>query len=156
MAIILDNNSNFELDDSLIQLFNKLIDETVKVEKCPYDVEVSIIITNNDEIKVMNKQFRNIDSATDVLSFPQIDFNNPSDFTCIDNSDLDFNLDSDELIIGDIVISIDKAKDQALEYGHSLERELGFLVIHSMLHLFGYDHIDEKDSKIMFTKQKLF
>lgn len=101
------------------------------------DFEVSVSIVNDEEIRELNNRFRNVDAPTDVLSFPLI------------NS---FG-DEKEVVLGDIVISIEKAQSQALEYGHSLKREIGFLTLHGLLHLLGYDHMDEADEKRMFDLQ---
>ena len=143
MNILFENNTDFNFDLSKKQLLNTVIEETLKYENFTQDVEISLIIVTNDEIQKINSKFRNIDRPTDVLSFPLIDFANGEepDFT-------------ETVILGDIVISIEKAISQAEEYGHSLERELGFLTAHSMLHLLGYDHIDPEEEKIMFAKQK--
>lgn len=143
MNILFENNTDFNFDLSKRQLLNTVIEETLKYENFTQDVEISLIIVTNDEIQKINSKFRNIDRPTDVLSFPLIDFANGEepDFT-------------ETVILGDIVISIEKAISQAEEYGHSLERELGFLTAHSMLHLLGYDHIDPEEEKIMFAKQK--
>ena len=99
----------------------------------------------NNEIQKLNKEFRNIDKETDVLSFPQLTFE--------EGEIADIN-ENDEIILGDIVISIDKAKQQSEEYGHTLQREIAFLTVHSMLHLMGYDHMKEQEEKEMIEKQK--
>lgn len=104
------------------------------------NVEFNIIIVDNNKIRKINKEYRGIDKETDVISFALEDN---------DNIKLPYRL------LGDIYISIDKASVQAVEYGHSLLRELGFLSIHGLLHLLGYDHMNEKDEKIMFDRQEL-
>ena len=121
--------------------FEQLITDTVKASfeyENVSEISVSVLICDDEEIHTLNKQYRGIDKPTDVLSFPMYDD--------------DGNLDPDEL--GDIVISLERAKLQADDYGHSLERELAFLTAHSMLHLFGYDHIEEHEQKEMFNKQE--
>ena len=98
---------------------------------------------------------RQIDNPTDVLSFPMCDFETPGDFSLLEETPEEyFNPDTGELMMGDIVISVEKVKEQAEKYGHSETRELAFLVAHSMLHLFGYDHMEEQEAKIMEEKQK--
>jgi len=97
---------------------------------------VSITFTDNESIRELNREYRDIDRATDVLSFPMDD-------------------EGDDVVLGDIVISLERAKEQAIEYGHSLEREISFLCVHSTLHLLGYDHeTGEEDEKEMFMKQE--
>ena len=98
--------------------------------------------------------FKDIDKATDVLSFPANGFDEPIDFENVNEDDLEFNPETGELIIGDIVISQDKVISQAEEYEHSVKRELAFLIVHSMLHLIGYDHIEESDRTVMEDKQR--
>ncbi len=107
------------------------------------DCEVSVTLTDDEKIRVINREHRNIDSATDVLSFPQYTQNELDEFTV-----------KDEIVLGDIVISAQRARAQASEYGHSYTREIAFLVVHSLLHLIGYDHMSEKEEKEMFTLQE--
>lgn len=156
MAILFENNTDFNMNKNYLEIIQKTVNETIIHEKCPYPVEVSITLVNNSEIKELNKEYMGKDTPTDVLSFPQIDFRVPSNFEFNLNEleDNYFNLETDELLIGDIVISVDKLIEQADEYGHSIERELGFLVVHSMLHLFGYDHIESDEEKQMFEIQE--
>lgn len=152
--IIIENELNFNLESKLIDIIKNCINVTSDFEECPYEVEISVVITNNEEIKKINKEYRNINKETDVLSFPLIDYDEPSDFSDIEDDEDMFNPDTGELILGDIILSYEKASEQAVEYGHSLEREIGFLIIHSMLHLFGYDHMTEEEETIMFNKQR--
>ena len=106
-------------------------------------------------IKRYNTEFRGIEKETDVLSFPNLDYVSPSDFSCMEGNEIDFiNPESNEIILGDIIISINKVYSQAEEYGHTLKREFAFLIVHSMLHLLGYDHMDEEDAAIMEPKQE--
>ena len=109
----------------------------------------------NEEIHEANKEFRGIDRPTDVLSFPMVDYDFPSDFSYVEeNQESYINPETDELLLGDIMISVDKVYEQADEYGHSRKREFAFLIAHSMLHLLGYDHIDEAERKVMEVKQE--
>ena len=103
--------------------------------KCPYETEVSLLLTTDEEIKEINRMQRQIDRATDVLSFPMADYETPGDFSHLDEDAGLFHPDTGELMLGDIVISVDKVFEQAEEYGHSLLREYAFLIAHSMLHL---------------------
>ena len=100
-------------------------------------------LTDNEGIHAINKEYRQIDRPTDVLSFPMLSYETPGDFSFLsDENEDDFNPDTGEVMLGDIIISVDKVKEQALEYGHSEKREFAFLITHSMLHLFGYDHME--------------
>ncbi|GMQ60044.1 rRNA maturation RNase YbeY [Vallitalea sediminicola] len=155
MSIIINNNLEQNFSKEYENMINKVIDVSLDQEKCPYEVEISITITNNEEIRKINKEYRDMDKPTDVLSFPLIDFSEPSKFDDIDaSSDEWFDLDTGELMLGDIIISLERAKEQAKEYGHSLEREIGFLTAHSMLHLMGYDHIINEEEQVMNVKQQ--
>ena len=117
-------------------------------------MQVNIILTNNDEIQQINLEQRGIDAPTDVLSFPMIEYAYPSDFTVLEAEGMDsFDPDTGELLLGDIVISVDKVMEQAEKYNHSVKREYAFLITHSMLHLFGYDHMDELERENMELKQ---
>lgn len=137
------------------EIFEKIATKALDDEQCPYEVEINLLITDDIEIQKMNKEYRNIDRPTDVLSFPMIEYKIPSDFSEVEDSFSDcFNPETGELLLGDIVISIDKVIDQAEKYGHSREREISFLIAHSMLHLFGYDHMEEEETSIMEQKQK--
>lgn len=111
--------------------------------------QVSVTITDNEKIKEINSLYRNIDRETDVLSFPIIEFT-PDGEAIITKGDYE----GDTLLLGDIVISLEKAKAQSEEFGHSLIREVGFLTLHSALHLMGFDHIDEEEGDIMRTWEK--
>ena len=144
MKILFDNNTNYNIDENTFNLINKCIEETLKTENFTNNVEISLSIVDNEEIKRLNSIHRNIDKETDVLSFPMLD-----EFNNIENNMLH------PILLGDIIISIDKAMTQAKDYGHSLERELCFLTVHSMLHLLGYDHMDKDEEKIMFEKQDI-
>lgn len=151
---------NFEYEtDTLLncdyqEIMTKVINESLDYESCPYEVEVNCILTNNEEIQVINDQYRGINQPTDVLSFPMIEYSIPSDFTDLEDCGDNFNPDSGELLLGDIVISVDKVIEQAEKYGHSIKRELAFLTAHSMLHLFGYDHMVDEERLVMEKKQE--
>ncbi|MBE5963507.1 MAG: rRNA maturation RNase YbeY [Lachnospira sp.] len=151
----------FEADNKLDvknceELIIKVIEASLDYEGCPYEAEVSVTLTDNDNIKCINKEFRNIDKPTDVLSFPMIEYEVAGEFDFLeDDMYIDcFNPESGELLLGDIVLSMDKIIEQADSYGHTQVRELAFLVAHSMLHLFGYDHIKEDEAKVMEAKQE--
>jgi probable rRNA maturation factor len=139
MNVLFDNSTDFELDENLIK---KVVKEALRYEGVSENSEVSFTLVDNEEIHELNKKHRGIDRATDVLSFPLIDFENET-----------LPTDGSTIYLGDIIISIERAKEQAEEYGHSLERELAFLTAHSMLHLLGYDHMEKDEEAVMFKKQ---
>ena len=156
MTINIDLEVETDFDFDYKEIINKAIIGACTFCNCPFEIEVNVLLTNNEEIKMINKENRDIDKATDVLSFPMIEYDYPGDFSILNQDDLDiFNLETKELILGDIVISCDKVKEQAMEYGHSNVRELAFLTVHSMLHLFGYDHIDEDDKTMEELQEKI-
>lgn len=121
---------------------------------CPYQAQVNLLLTMNDPIREMNREFRQIDRATDVLSFPMIEYEVPGEFDFLEEEEECFDPESGELVLGDIVISKEKVVAQAEEYGHSIEREYAFLIAHSVLHLTGYDHIEEEERTVMEAKQR--
>lgn len=123
--------------------------------ECPYDIEVSVTLVDTDTIRQVNSQFRQIEKVTDVLSFPMMEYDSPRDFggQAFQNS-LSLSPDTQEMMLGDILLCSEVVKTQAEEYGHSELREFCFLVVHSMLHLFGYDHIQEEDRREMEEEQR--
>ena len=154
MTITIERESDIPLPFSEQEVAEAVISETLDYEDCPYEVQVNIILTNNEEIQQINLEQRGIDAPTDVLSFPMIEYAYPSDFTVLEADGMDsFDPDTGELILGDIVISVDKVIEQAEKYNHGVKREYAFLIAHSMLHLFGYDHMDELERENMELKQ---
>lgn len=131
-----------------------VIEEALEYEGCPFEAEVNLLLTTDEEIHAMNREFRQIDAPTDVLSFPMLEYQNPGDFSDFEEEEDSFDPESGELLLGDIVISKDKVLRQAEEYGHSPKREFAFLIAHSMLHLFGYDHMEEDERLVMEQKQR--
>lgn len=151
-------NIEVETDRDLGIDYKKIIDDVINevldYEECPYEAEVNLILTDNEEIHKINKEYREIDRPTDVLSFPMVNYIKPSDFSIVEECEEDyFNPETGELILGDIIISVDKIFEQAESYNHSVVREFAFLIAHSMLHLCGYDHMEENDAKVMEDKQ---
>ncbi len=146
------NEFEFDCKEVAFQVMNAVLDS----EKCPYEATVDLTLTTDSEIHEINLQQRGIDRATDVLSFPMTQFPVPGEFDFLEEEGMDsFDPDSGELMLGDIVISVDHVNAQAAEYGHSQLREFAFLVAHSMYHhLIGYDHMTEPEAKIMEQKQK--
>ena len=145
MTLLIDNRTDFDLSDEMQTLLARACKESLDYEEFGPDCEISLSIVSDEEIHNINRQFRNIDNPTDVLSFPQLTFE--------EGEEADVN-ENGEIVLGDIIISIDKAREQAKEYGHSLERELAFLAVHSMLHLMGYDHMEKDEEEDMFQRQK--
>lgn len=131
------NETNINLDNEIKEL-KEFLDFVLKKEQL-VNVEFNIIFVDNEKIHEINKTYRNVDRVTDVISF-----------ALEDNKTIEL----DVRLLGDIYISIDKAKEQAIEYGHSFKRELSFLSIHGLLHLLGYDHMEKEDEEVMFSKQE--
>lgn len=136
------------------ELLRKVILTAAEEEACPYEIQVNVLFTDNENIHAINKAERGIDRPTDVLSFPMAEYETPGDFSHMEEDLTLFEPDSGELLLGDIVISCEKAKEQAEAYGHSYQRELSFLAAHSMLHLMGYDHMEDKERECMEKKQE--
>lgn len=156
MSVLIENETDIKLDFDYEDMIRKVISYSEDLIGCPYEAEVNVVLTDNASIHEINREYRDIDRPTDVLSFPVLEYETAGDFTCIDEDDESlFNLETGELLLGDIMISLEKVREQAAEYGHSLKRELAFLVAHSMLHLFGFDHIEEQDRIIMEDKQRI-
>jgi len=137
------------------QIIEKSVLAVLDAEDNPYECEVNVLLTGDNEIREINLEQRQIDKSTDVLSFPMIDYAAPSCYDGFDDMEDLFHPDSGELMLGDIVISLDHVLSQANEYGHSTDRELAFLVVHSMLHLHGYDHMQEDEREKMEERQRI-
>lgn len=136
------------------ELAERVVNYCLDVFAFPYEAEVNLTLTDDAGIHEINKEFRQIDRPTDVLSFPMLEYATPGDFSFLDDENCDdFNPDTGEALLGDIIISVEKVLEQAESYGHSVEREYAFLITHSMLHLFGFDHMTEEDAKVMEAKQ---
>lgn len=132
-------------------VIRKVANAVAELEECDFDCEMSVTLVDNKEIHTLNREHRNIDRPTDVLSFPMLEFDEDGIA-----EECDFDMDGELILLGDIVISMERANEQAQEYGHSLIREVGFLTAHSMLHLLGYDHVDDEEGeKIMCEKQDI-
>lgn len=155
MTFYVENESGFEFETPVEEIARKVMEAVLKYEGCPYEAEVNLLITDLNKIREYNRIHREIDKETDVLSFPNVDYDFPSDFSYVQaEPSFYLNPDTQELILGDIVLCAEKADMQAREYGHSLLREFAFLITHSMLHLLGYDHMNAEEEKVMFDKQE--
>ena len=145
--------TDFDLGLDCPALAKMVAEKVLDMEKCPWDAQVNLVLTDNEEIKRVNTEFRGIERATDVLSFPMLPFETPADYSVAEDDESCFDLDSGELLLGDIMISAERAAAQAEEYGHSVKREFCFLVAHSMLHLLGYDHMTPEEAADMEARQ---
>lgn len=156
MRVYIDNAVEAVFDFDHEAVANDVCKAVLNEEKCPFDCEINITITDDKEIRQINKQTRDIDKATDVLSFPGLFFESPAVFDVgeMDMSDI-VDPESGLVVLGDIVLSFDKIKEQAAEYGHSIKREYAFLITHSMLHLCGYDHMTKDEASVMEERQRL-
>lgn len=154
MRIYLENEEGPELDLDYMEIANLVTEGVLDYENCPYESQVELLLTNNAEIQRINNEFRGIDRPTDVLSFPMIEYDSPADFSTVEEDDSNFDPETGELILGNVVISKEKVIAQAEEYGHSVKREFAFLIAHSMLHLLGYDHMEDEERLVMEEKQR--
>ena len=154
MTLQIDYETDREIGIEYEELAKKVVQKVLDMEGCPYDAQVNLVLTDNEEIQRVNTEFREIAAPTDVLSFPMIPFETPADYAIVEEDESYFDLDTDELLLGDIMISVDKVFAQAEEYGHSVTREFCFLVAHSMLHLLGYDHMTPEEAVVMENKQR--
>ncbi len=136
------------------RIAEEVIEKALDTVGCPYEAEVSLLLTTNDQIQELNMEFRGIDRPTDVLSFPMIEYPAPGEFGFLEDREDCFDPESGELSLGDIVISKDRVTAQAQEYGHSVLREYAFLIVHSVLHLTGYDHIEDPQRQEMESVQR--
>ena len=145
-------NEQKKIEDTkeLKALIKKVLKNGLSYMEFEDNCEISIMLVDNEAIHELNKLHRGIDRPTDVLSFPMFEYDEDGE---IDMEECDFG-ENGEIILGDIVISLERAMEQAQEYGHSLEREVGFLTAHSLLHLLGYDHEDPDEEKEMFALQE--
>ena len=154
MTVDFENEQEQSFDFDFQEVASQVIETVLDQEQCPYEAQVSLVLTDDETIHRTNLEFRKIDRATDVLSFPMVDFPAPADYSVLEEDETCFHPESGELLLGDIMISIPRAVEQAQSYGHSIKREYTFLVAHSMLHLLGYDHMEEEERQIMEEKQE--
>ena len=140
---ITDRHKQHKTDKKLRDLIRKTCNTVIKLEELEGAYEVSVTLVSNDEIKEINSKYRNKNRVTDVLSFPMGE-----------NGIYDINPENSRYMLGDIIISLDRAEEQADSFNHSFEREVSYLTAHSMLHLLGYDHMKQSDKKIMRTREK--
>lgn len=157
MTIWMEKETEEDIDFAYESVVEDVVRQSIEMEHCPFECEVNVTFTDNEGIRNMNREFRGLDVPTDVLSFPMVEYHVPADFSALDqetDTAGNFNPETGELLLGDIVISLERAREQAEEYGHSLKREISFLIAHSMLHLFGYDHMEDEERLVMEDKQE--
>lgn len=155
MQYFIENETDVKFEFDVDKIVKQVVDEVLDMENCPYESQVNVLLTDNEGIRYFNKEYCDIDRETDVLSFPNVDFVAPGVFEIDEDAEADyFDPETGELILGDIIISVDKVTEQAQNYGHSRLREFAFLVAHSMLHLSGYDHMEPEEAKVMEAKQE--
>ncbi len=155
--IYVDNRQNkVEASEKLIKRLTEVIEFALKEEEVNIDCEVSLLFVDNNEIKEINNETRGINRETDVLSFPMLEYENKKVFKNMykDYKFSQCDFDGDELVLGDIVLSLEKAVEQSKEFNHSYEREASYLVVHSVLHLLGYDHMEDDDKIIMRSREE--
>lgn len=155
--IYVDNRQNkLEITDNFVNKLSEVIEFALKEEEVHIKCEISLLFVDNEEIKEINNDTRGINRETDVLSFPMLEYEDKKVFKEIykncEFSPADF--DGEELVLGDIVLSLEKALEQSEEFNHSYEREASYLVVHSVLHLLGYDHMEEEEKSVMRSREE--
>lgn len=157
MTLNFEKETDIQLDlgENEETLAEKVIRAGLEETKCPFEAQVNLLITDSENIRKMNLEFRQIDSDTDVLSFPMQEYPSSADFSMFQDGDFDvFDPQTQELMLGDIVLNAERVISQAQEYGHSVRREYAFLIAHSVLHLTGFDHMEEEERLEMEEYQR--
>ena len=149
MTLLIDDLVTEGLNFDYKKTAEDVVNESLNLLHFPLPVQVSLSLVSEEEIHVENQQFRGVDRPTDVLSFPMLEYPAPGDFSFIEDDEDSVDPDTGEIVLGDIVLCIQKVLSQAEEYGHSVRREYAFLIAHSMLHLMGYDHVEDKEREEM-------
>jgi len=155
--VYVDNRQNkIDVTDDLIGKLREVIEFALKEEEVDIKCEVSLLFVDNEEIKEINNDTRGINKETDVLSFPMLEYENKKVFKeiYINHKFSQADFDGEELVLGDIVISLEKALEQSQEFNHSYEREASYLVVHSVLHLLGYDHMEDEEKGVMRNREE--
>ncbi len=155
MTSYVENETDVSFPFTMQEILEQIMETVLETENCPYETTVNLLLTDRNGIREYNREYRDLDKETDVLSFPNIPFVKAGDFTIVEEDEAEyFDPDSGELVLGDIILSADHVAAQAQEYGHSLLREFAFLTAHSMFHLCGYDHMTPQEAEIMERKQE--
>jgi probable rRNA maturation factor len=139
VEVVINNEQDGIIDGELMDKLTAIVQKTLSIEGFAAEGEVSLTLTDNAELQLLNKKYRGVDAPTDVLSFPMLEEGEEK---------------NSYVLLGDVVISVEKAIEQAKEYGHSLQRELAYLTVHGILHLLGYDHLEEKDKSKMRSREE--
>lgn len=146
MTILLENETEMNIGIDYEAIAKEVIRAAIDYVSCPYECQINVLLTDNIGIQETNKQMRGINAPTDVLSFPMIEFEQAGDFSVVEKDAASyFDVASGELLLGDIMISLEKVEEQAKQFNHSIKREFAFLIAHSMLHLSGYDHMIDSE-----------
>lgn len=154
MILTIEKEYDINLGFSIDEVAHKVINYAFSKFEIPYEYSVSLFTVSNEDISEINREHRNIDKATDVLSFPAIEFDEEGILPDVESyKEVYFDPENNSLYMGDIIVSLDKVIEQASEYGHSTYREFSFLLIHSCLHLMGFDHMNSEEEKRMFDLQ---
>lgn len=148
MSVYIENQAKTKFNFHYKVVIEKAVKTVMEDKNIPEELDVNVLIVSPEDIRSINNETRDIDKVTDILSFPYFEYDVPGVF---DEENNEWN-EGD--ILGDIVVCGDKVKSQAEEYGHSEKRELAFLIVHSMLHITGYDHMEETDAAVMEAEQK--
>lgn len=155
MTFYIENETEVSFPFPVEDVTEAVCRAVLDAEGCPYEAQINLVLTDNAGIREINRECRGIDRETDVLSFPNLEFETAGVFSISAESEADcFDPDTGELILGDIMLSVDRVREQAESYGHSEKREFAFLVAHSMLHLCGYDHMGAAEAAVMEQKQE--
>ena len=154
MSLYLEEEGNVRLKLDTQALAEQVVESALTLMGCPFEAEVSLLLTTDGGIREINRQQRNLDRPTDVLSFPMLSLSRPADWEEVGSCQGAFHPETGELLLGDIVLSKDRVAAQAEEYGHSLCREYAFLLVHSLLHLLGYDHQTPEEARQMEALQE--
>ncbi len=155
MTSYVENEVDLTFPFEMQKIVDQIMETVLEMENCPYETTVNLLLTDREGIREYNRNYRELDSETDVLSFPNIPFDMAGNFAVVEEDEAAyFDPDSGELLLGDIILSADHVVAQAQEYGHSLLREFAFLTAHSMFHLCGYDHMTPEEAAVMERKQE--
>ena len=155
MTITIENETEISFDFDYEALIRTVAEAVLDYEECPYEASLEVVLTDNEGIREVNRDARGIDSPTDVLSFPMAYYESPKDYDGLDAQDDVFDPETGEYLLGSMMISCEKVLSQAEEYDHSAKRELAFLTAHSMLHLLGFDHMEEQERETMENEQRI-
>ena len=153
MSVLIWDETKFVFGFDIEEQAKLVVQQCLVEEGFPVAAEINLTIVHQDEMQEINREQREIDQVTDVLSFPMLEFEEAGLFS-EEQLRSNLNYDTDEIMLGDIIICCEKVEEQAKEYGHSMLREFSFLVAHSMFHLMGYDHMTPEEEKVMFLKQE--